>query len=144
LPDVIYADVIQSTRLAWHKLLKPQLDTVLQLPFVSHIESFRIYFQSGYREKDVTRPLEHSLTRLVGSAHLKFHYAKEPSDDRFVKKVLDPKVFAGLTFGSDVAEQDSALHHYFISTKAFQLVRDGHKSIVIGPKAAARARYCLS
>jgi hypothetical protein len=137
--DVIYADLIQSTRLRWHQLHKEQQEPVLVLPFVSHIEGSRIFFQSGYRERDVTRPLERTLTRLVGSAHLKFHYAKEPVDDRFVKRVLDPAVFASLTFGSDVAEQDAALHHYFISTKAFQLVQAGQKSIVIGPKGSGKS-----
>src|SRR5437016_5409748 len=144
MQELIYADLIQSTRHSWNRLSHEQKEGLSLLAFVQRIEGFRIYFIRGYREKgfrdkDIIQDLERTLRRMTHSAEVKYYRAKESPEEQFDKSLLDERSFAKLTFGSDVAEQDSDLMNYFITTKAFHRVLSRQRSVVIGPKGSGKS-----
>jgi DNA replication protein DnaC len=73
-----------------------------------------------------------------------FHYGS--TEDLAAKRIAErlkslidqPDLFQKLKFGDDVAERDSDLHQYFVSTYEFQQAEEGNTNVIIGPKGSGK------
>lgn len=142
LSDVQWAEIQGLTRSNWTKLPKRFKERMIQeLDFVKKIEGGRIFFKTPMPEEEVSAPLKKYLEKTVGSSDVIFQTSetlRAENEARQFECVIKNK-FQNLSFGIDVAERDTDLLEYFISTQSFIRANEGKASVIIGPKGSGKS-----
>lgn len=140
--EVQWAELRGATKGVWVQLPRKRQEEILKLTFVKRWHGAQLFFDAPYPESFVAPPLARYLEVLTGSADFAcFSSAAltaRRSAERLEALIREPKRFAAITFGADVAERDSALLTYFITTKAYTKALRGEASVVIGPKGSGK------
>jgi len=146
MAEIKYAELRHQTRDRWYKLSSSNQDRIRMLPFVQKITDHKIYFVPGYKSHEIEEPLNRELKKITRRAQFTFHYADKSPEERLTIALKTKDAFKHFNLGSDVAEQDQGLLHYFISTPAYRRVMSKEKSVIIGPKGSGKSAIlrCLS
>jgi hypothetical protein len=141
--EVQWAELNGMTRASWVQLPRRKQERILtDLKFVKRWDGAQIFFDAPYPVDFVTSRLKQFLESLIGSADVTFFSSAaltaRRAAERFEAVILDPNKFHALSFGADVAERDTDLLEYFISTKAFERASSGAASVIIGPKGSGK------
>lgn len=103
----------------------------------------QLFFEKPEIVKEIRPKLEPYLKHLLGPLDIEYISTAELTAKRdadlLEEEIKSPKRFNQISFGSDVAEKDTALLGYFISTKTFSRVNSGQASVVIGPKGSGKS-----
>jgi hypothetical protein len=95
--------------------------------------------------QDVTSPddIEPMITYLVHHGiprgDIRIRFPSMSPDQQLGSKLSMGLVQSGLNFGADVAEQDSGLARYFITTPSYLSIQSGQRHLVIGPKGSGKS-----
>lgn len=140
--DVQWAELQGMTRASWVSLPRRKQDQVLALRFVKRWSGAQIFFDAPYPQSFVAPLLKQCLETLVGSSDVTFFSSAALTARRAAERletlIRDPDKFRSLSFGADVAERDTGLLQYFISTKTFERANSGATSVIIGPKGSGK------
>lgn len=60
-------------------------------------------------------------------------------DEQLRSKISGGLAQSGLTFGADVAEHDSGLTRYFVSTHSYLAIQSGKRHLIVGPKGSGKS-----
>lgn len=139
MPDVKSAELREETAANWSRLSYDDQGPVRRLEFVSSIRGNRINFLPGYDLHEVRRHFEQAIKKLTRAAQVEYQYESESPESRLIRALKDSKKFRSIRFGSDVAEQDDGLMHYFVSTPSYRKALAGEKCLLIGPKGSGKS-----
>ncbi len=141
-----WAELRGATKRAWLRLAVGKQETLqtllLRLDFVRRIEGPQIFFDKVYPLAFVKGQLTGILRAQIGSAELVFFLSAKRaalrSAQRLEALIHDPRRFSSIELGGDVAERDSELLQYFVTTKTYERAEKGQISVVIGPKGSGK------
>lgn len=123
----------------WTNTPPKKKEALLALPFIERIVGHRLFFQPGWTKDDTEKDLDVALRLLLKQGDVIWKFHDEAPEIRLARLIAAPETFPKLRFGSDVAEDDHDLMHYFVSTPSFQSVLSRQKSVVIGPKGSGKS-----
>lgn len=141
--EVQWAELNGMSKASWLQLTRRRQESILaKLTFVKRWDGAHIFFDRPYPVDFVGPQVKQFLEALIGSADITFFSSAalvaRRAAERFEAVIVDPSKFRSLSFGADVAERDTDLLEYFISTKAFERASNGAASVVIGPKGSGK------
>ena len=140
--EVQWAELRGMTRASWLQLPRKKQDQVLKLQFVKRWHGVQIFFDAPYPESLVAPEIKRFIESVVGTSDVVFFSSAALTAKRAAERlealIRDPAGFRAIALGGDVAERDSDLLDYFITTKAFDKAHRGEASVIIGPKGSGK------
>jgi hypothetical protein len=138
--EISKIELVGDTRTAWHRLPFTWRQDLLAFPFVTKASGHWIHIAPGHPPDYVLQALDRELRRLIGkSPDRVVHFTPDPPLARLKQGWGNPGTFKALSFGADVAEEETHLAEYFVATDTYRRAGAGEKSVIIGAKGTGKS-----
>ena len=98
-----------------------------------------VFAESVQNEQDVHSFIDYLERRGLAITDLRLRYPALRGNSLLKRKLQNGISESALSFGGDVAERDDGLARYFVSTRAYTVISERKKHVVIGPKGSGKS-----
>ena len=98
-----------------------------------------LFTQKVTSEEDIAPLIDYLTRRGIQRADIRIRFPDMEPHQLLRSRLSAGIAQSGLNFGADVAEHDSGLTRYFITTHSYLAIQSGKRHLVIGPKGSGKS-----